>query len=94
MYANPLYYEEWIRDVTSIPADPPAPPVTPFDPCPCTEYKIDDDVLLMDSNDSSTFQTFSSETKTLKQNGDNQWTYSAPGLSELYSVEIYYDQER
>ena len=92
VYANPRYYEKWIRDVTSIPADPPIPPVTPFDPCPCSEYTIDNDVLSMDG-DTNEFASENGDLTLEKGDIENQWTYSASGISEVYEVEAYYDQE-
>ena len=93
MYANPRYYEEWIRDVTSIPADPPVPPVTPFDPCPCSEYKVDDEVLLMNGDSGDNFVNQNGDITLAKGADEGQWTYSAPEISEVYGVETYYDQE-
>ena len=90
VYANPRYYEEWIRDVTSIPADPPTPPVTPFDPCPCSEYIVDSNVLSLDGDG---FVNENGDVTLEKGDDENQWTYSAPGISEAYEVETYYDQE-
>ena len=88
------YYEDWIRDVTSIPADPPVPPVTPFDPCPCSECKVDDDVLSMDGDNDEFFVSENGEVELEKvENSSSNWAYSAQGVTENYEVETYYDQE-
>ena len=43
--------------------------------------------------DGDTFVNENGDVTLEKGDDENQWTYSAPGISEVYEVETYYDQE-
>ena len=55
---------------------------------------VDDDVLSMDGDNGEYFVGENGDVELEKlDNSSPKWTYSAPGVTENYEVETYYDQE-